>query len=43
MSVLSDTEINRIYRKYTGNIKDSFMEKRHTNMMKNQSWINKKE
>ena len=25
MSVLSDTEINRIYRKYTGNIKDSFM------------------
>lgn len=42
MNLLSDIEIKSIYRKYTGNIKDSFMEKRHTNMMKNQSWIHKK-
>ena len=42
MSLLSDAEIKRIYCKYAGNIKDNFMEKRHANMMKNQSWIHKK-
>ena len=42
MSLLLDTEIERINRRYGKDIKDVFMEKRHTNMMKTEPWIHKK-